>query len=232
MSCCSILRLCKAVPGQMLWWKVCQYRTRPAVSMGVLKSQEERVTHLRTAREMAIALVGNREVRQKWWRAWGKVFSIIQPTGKKKEGLRGTEWLNDTQAEAKSILFVVSSCIKIRQKWRMWRKQELCFTITDRSHHACSVQSRSFSTVTHLSMLMKGCWIWQAKHRDSHITFCKSCWLGLICIQKYCLCDERDGLSNGETFQCPKWLLSSPLSRAPQFIPFVHYSLGTDGLFS
>lgn len=228
MSCCSILCLCKAVPGQMLWWKVCQYRIRPAVYTGVLKSQEERVARLRMRREMAIALVSNCEVQQKWSNA----FISIQPIGKKGEIMwnRMTEW----HPGRRKIHLVVSSCIKIRQKWRMERKQELCcsFAVTDRSHHACSVQSDSFTTMTHLCILMKGCWIWQAKHRYSHITFCKSCWLSLICIQKYCLCDERDGLSGGETFQCPKWLFSSPLSWAPQFIPFVHYPLWTDGFFS
>lgn len=42
------------------------------------------------------------------------------------------------------------------------------------------------------------------KTQRQSIMFCKSCWLSLICIQNYCLCNESGGLSSGETFQCPK----------------------------
>lgn len=112
----------------------------------------------------------------------------------------------------------------------MEKKQELRFgfAVTERSHHVCSVQPDfSLSWLTCV-------YSWRGAEfgrqtRDSHSTFCKPCWLSLICIQKYCLCDERDGLSSGEIFQGPKWPLSSPLSQASQLISFVRYPLWTDG---
>lgn len=90
MSCCSILWLSRAVPGQMLWWKVCQYRTT-AVYTGVLKSQRERVACLRMRIKVPIVLVSSYDVQQKWSKAWEKVLSYIQSVGK-KERLCRTEW--------------------------------------------------------------------------------------------------------------------------------------------
>lgn len=180
MSCCLILWLSRAVPGQMLWWKVCQYRTT-AVYTGVLKSQRERVACLRMRIKVPIVLVSSYDVQQKWSKAWEKVLSCIQSVGKKERVCR-TEWHS---GKNKIHLFVASSHIRISQNWMMERKWGLCCSsaTTDGSHHVCSVQSDSFSTMTHFCILMKGCWIWQAKFSQSHIMFCKSCWLSIICIE-------------------------------------------------
>lgn len=83
MSCCSILWLRRAVPGQMLWWKVHQYRAT-AVYTGVLKSREKRVAHLRMRIKVPIVLVSSYNVQQKWSEAWEKVLGCIQSVGKKK----------------------------------------------------------------------------------------------------------------------------------------------------
>lgn len=137
MSCCSILWLRRAVPGQMLWWKVRQYRTT-AVYTGVLKSQEKRVAHLRMRIKVPIVLVSSYNEQQKWSKAWEKVLSCIQSVGKKRRDyVEG----NDTGNKIYLIccFFPHQNLSKLNDGKQMGAVLQLCYNR--------SVTSRLFSPV-------------------------------------------------------------------------------------
>lgn len=149
--------------------------------------------------------------------------------------MRDNVELNDMQAKAKSTVFFFLPTLKsVKTKW--WKGNEGCYSsaTTDRSHHAYSVQSDSFFSMTHFCILMRGGWIWQAKPWHSHITFCKSCWLSLICIWTRLPVSHKGWAKQWRGISVPK---STFNINKQDHLPLKHFNsflcpLWTGGLFS